>query len=77
MAVPATPATTTAVTNGANSRTDARTKKPPRRSRAPNSDRKLAACRPGAPNPNARVEIIIGNQQRLSANRNCPMNSPP
>ncbi len=52
-------------------------KKPPRRSSAPNRDRKFAACRPGAPNPKAMVEIIIGNQQSWSANRNCEMNSPP
>ena len=77
IAVPATPATTTAVTNGANSRTEARMKKPPRRSRAPNSERKFAACRPGAPKPKAIVEIIIGNQQSWSANRNWQMNSPP
>jgi hypothetical protein len=48
IAVPATPASTIAVTNGANSRIDASTKKPPRRSLAPNSVRKLLACRPGA-----------------------------
>src|SRR5215204_776447 len=77
IAVPATPATTTAVTVGANSRIEASTKKPPRRSSAPNSERKFAACRPGAPNPNASVEIIIGNQQSWRAKRNCPMNSPP
>jgi hypothetical protein len=77
IAVPATPATTTAVTNGANSRTEARMKNPPSRSRAPNRERKLAAWRPGAPNPKAIVEIIIGNQQSWSANRNWPMNSPP
>src|SRR5918994_86221 len=77
IAVPATPATTTAVTNGANSRIEARTKNPPRRSSAPNSDRKFAAWSPGAPNPNATVEISIGNQVSWSANRNWPMNSPP
>ena len=38
---------TIAVTNGANSRIDASTKKPPRRSSAPNRTRKFAACRPG------------------------------
>ena len=48
IAVPATPASTIAVTNGANSRIEASTKKPPRRSLAPNSVRKLEACRPGA-----------------------------
>ena len=63
MAVPATPATSTPVTNGANSRIEARTKNPPRRSSAPNSVRKLAACSPGAPKPKASVEIITGNQQ--------------
>ena len=77
IAVPATPATTTAVTNGANSRTEARMKKPPRRSRAPNRVRKLAACRPGAPNPKATVEISIGNQHSWSAKMNWEMNSPP
>ena len=35
------------VTNGANSRIEASTKKPPRRSSAPNRTRKFAACRPG------------------------------
>ena len=47
MAVPATPARMIAVTNGANSRIDASTKKPPRRSIAPNRTRKLPAWRPG------------------------------
>ena len=42
------PASTIASTNGANSRIEASTKKPPRRSSAPNRTRKLAACRPGA-----------------------------
>ena len=70
LAVPATPAMITAVTNGANSRTLARTKKPPRRSSDPNSTRKLPAWRPGAPYANAIVEISSGNQQRRSANRN-------
>jgi hypothetical protein len=77
IAVPATPATTTAVTKGANSRIEARTKKPPRRSRAPNSERKLAACSPGAPKPKATVETSSGNQQSCSAKRNWPMNSSP
>ena len=63
IAVPATPATTTAVTKGANSRTEAKTKKPPRRSRAPKRERKFAACRPGAPKPKATQLISIGNQQ--------------
>jgi hypothetical protein len=49
MAVPATPAMMIAVTNGANSRIEASTKNPPRRSSAPKSTRKFAACRPGAP----------------------------
>jgi len=44
----AAPETTMAVTNGANSRIEASTKKPPRRSLAPNSVRKFDACRPGA-----------------------------
>jgi hypothetical protein len=77
IAVPATPATTTAVTAGANSRTEARMKKPPRRSRAPNRERKFAACRPGAPKPKATQEISIGNQQSCRAKRNWPMNSSP
>ena len=63
IAVPATPATTTPVTKGANSRIEASTKKPPSRSSAPNRERKFAAWSPGAPKPKARVEIIIGNQQ--------------
>ncbi len=52
-------------------------KKPPSRSSAPNSERKFAACRPGAPKPKATVEISIGNQQSCSANRNWLTNSPP
>ena len=47
IAVPPTPARMIAVTNGANSRIDASTKKPPRRSSAPNRTRKLPACKPG------------------------------
>ena len=77
IAVPATPASTIAVTNGANSRIEASTKKPPRRSLAPNSVRKFEACRPGAAYPKAIVEIISGNQHSRSANRNCCTNSPP
>ena len=77
IAVPATPARMIAVTNGANSRIDANTKNPPNRSNAPNRTRKLPACSPGAPYPNATVEINSGNQHNLSANRNWPMNSPP
>src|SRR3954451_18903920 len=49
IAVPATPARITAVTNGANSLTDANTKNPPRRSNDPNRIRKFPACSPGAP----------------------------
>ena len=77
IAVPATPATTTAVTSGANSRTEARMKNPPSRSSDPNSERKLAACSPGAPKPNAIVEIIIGNQLSWSTKRNWETSSPP
>ena len=47
--VVATPASTIAVTSGANSRIEASTKKPPRRSSAPKRTRKLAAWSPGAP----------------------------
>ena len=47
IAVPATPETMIAVISGANSRIDASTKKPPRRSSAPKRTRKFAACRPG------------------------------
>ena len=47
IAVPPTPARMIAVTNGANSRIEASTKKPPRRSIAPKRIRKLPACRPG------------------------------
>src|SRR5436305_12484741 len=42
-----------------------------------NRIRKLPACRPGAPYPNAIVEMSSGNQQSLSANRNWFTNSPP
>src|SRR3954453_19093676 len=77
IAVPATPARTIASTNGANSRILANTKNPPRRSSAPKSTRKLAACRPGAPYPNATVETRSGNQHSFSAKRNWLTNSPP
>src|ERR1700704_153078 len=77
IAVPATPAKITAVTNGANSRTDANTKNPPSRSNEPNKIKKLPACNPGAPYPNATVEINNGNQHNLSANKNWITNSPP
>src|SRR3954452_12822906 len=77
IAVPATPASTIASTNGANSRIDANTKNPPRRSNAPNNTRKFAACRPGAPYPNATVETNSGNQHSFRANRNWLTNSPP
>src|SRR5215212_7860582 len=77
IAVPPTPARMIAVTNGANSRIDESTKKPPSRSTAPNSTRKLPAWRPGAPYPKAIVEIVSGSQQRRSMNRNCCTNSVP
>src|SRR3954465_8670364 len=77
IAVPATPASTIASTNGANSRIDASTKKPPRRSSAPKRTRKFAACRPGAPYPNATVETSNGNQHSFNAKRNWLTNSPP
>src|SRR5919201_5944541 len=77
IAVPATPASTIASTNGANSRIEASTKNPPNRSSAPNKTRKLAACRPGAPYPNATVEINSGNQHNFNANKNWLTNSPP
>src|SRR3954454_13828202 len=77
IAVPATPASTIASTNGANSRIDANTKNPPNRSSAPNNTRKFAACNPGAPYPNATVETNNGNQHSFNANRNWLTNSPP
>src|SRR3954454_16010479 len=77
IAVPATPANTTAVTNGANSRIDANTKNPPNRSNAPNNTKKSAACNPGASYPNATVEIKSGNQHNFNANMNWPTNSAP
>src|SRR3954447_20232473 len=77
IAVPATPARTIASTNGANSRIDASTKKPPRRSSAPKRTRKFAACRPGAPYPNATVETSNGNQHSFNAKRNWLTNSLP
>src|SRR5215210_6438183 len=77
MAVPPTPARMIAVTNGANSRIEASTKKPPSRSMAPNRTRKLPAWSPGAPYPNAIVEMVSGSQQRRSMNRNCCTNSVP
>ena len=77
IAVPATPATTTAVTSGAIWRIAARTKKPPRRSSAPIRVRKFAACRPGAPKLSATVETSSGNQESRRAKRNCPTSSSP
>src|SRR6059036_1307929 len=77
MAVPATPASTIASTNGANSRIEASTKNPPSLSKAPKSTRKFAACNPGAPYPNATVETNNGNQHNFNANKNCDTNSPP
>src|SRR6266446_270127 len=77
IAVPATPANTIASTNGANSRIDANTKNPPKRSSAPKSTKKFAACNPGAPYPNATVETNNGNQHNFNANKNCETNSPP
>src|ERR1700704_268881 len=77
IAVPATPANTIASTNGANSRIDANTKNPPKRSNAPNNTRKFAACNPGAPYPNATVDTNNGNQHNFNANKNCETNSPP
>src|SRR5436190_592154 len=50
IAVPATPASTIASTNGANSRIDASTKNPPRRSSAPRAESKQS--RNGLTNPN-------------------------
>src|SRR5919107_43702 len=70
IAVPATPAITIAQTSGANSRTTASTKRPPRRSIAPNRFRKFAAWIPEAPYVNATDAMIIGNQQSRIANRN-------
>src|SRR3954452_25007635 len=77
IAVRATPANTIASTNGANSRMLARTKNPPKRSSAPNNTKKFAACRPGAPYPNATVETSSGNQHNFNAKRNWLTNSPP
>src|SRR3954454_5082147 len=77
IAVPATPARMIAVTNGANSRIEASTKKPPSRSIAPNRMRKLPACNPGAAELIAIVEINNGNQHNRSANMNGTANSPP
>src|SRR5947209_19670315 len=77
IAVPATPANTIAVTNGANSRIDANTKNPPNLSSAPNNTKKFAACNPGAPYPKATVDTNNGNQHNFNANKNCETNSPP
>src|SRR3982074_2580301 len=77
LARPAPPANTIASTNGANSRIDANTKNPPRRSNAPNNTKKFAACNPGAPYPNATVDTNNGNQHNFNANKNCDTNSPP
>src|SRR6476659_4575896 len=57
--------------------TPANTKNPPNRSNAPNNTKKFAACNPGAPYPNATVEINSGNQHNFNANKNCETNSPP
>src|SRR5712691_5821061 len=77
IAVPATPANTIASTNGANSRIDANTKNPPKRSSAPNHTKQFAACNPGAPYPNPTVDTNNGNQHNFNANKNCETNSPP
>src|SRR5947209_15016975 len=77
IAVPATPARMIAVTNGANSRIDAKTKNPPNLSTDPNNRRKFPACSPGAPYPNATVDTSNGNQHNRSANKNWFTNSPP
>ena len=62
IAVPTTPATTMALIQGANSRTEAMMKKEPRRSGMPKMAKKLSACRPGAPKPKQNVEMTIGIQ---------------
>ena len=72
IAVPATPATTTAVTSGPIQRIAVSTKKPPSRSSAPNSERTPAACRPGAPRLRAKVEISSGNQESLQHEEELP-----
>jgi len=77
IAVPATPATTTAVTSGPIQRIAITTKKPPRRSSAPISERIPAACRPGAPRLSAKVETMSGNQESLRTKRNCQTSSSP
>ena len=77
IAVPATPATTTAVTSGPIQRIAITTKKPPSRSSAPNSESTPAACSPGAPRLRAKVEIRSGNQESFSTKRNCQTSSSP
>src|SRR4030081_2470591 len=77
IAVPATPANTIASTNGANSRIDANTKNPPRRSNVPKNTKKFAACNPGAPYPNATVDTNNGNQHNFNANYNCDTTAQP
>ena len=77
IAVPPTPARMIADAIGANSRIDANTKNPPKRSIAPNKIRKFPACSPGAPYPNAIVVIINGNQHNRNMNKNCCTNSVP
>ncbi len=62
MAVPTTPATTMALIQGANSRTEAMMKNEPSRSGIPKMEKKLSACRPGAPKPKQNVEMTIGTQ---------------
>ena len=63
IAVPATPATTTAVTSGPIQRIAVRTKKPPSRSSAPNSVQRPGRLQPGR----AEVEGEGRDQQREPA----------
>ena len=77
IAVPATPATTTAVTSGPIQRIAVSTKKPPSRSSAPKTCSGPAACSPGAPRLSAKVEISSGNQQSRSVKSNWSTSSSP
>ncbi len=76
MAVPTTPATTMALIQGANSRTEAMMKKEPSRSGMPKMEKKLRACRPGAPKPKQKVEITIGTQHSRRMEYICSRTSP-
>ena len=77
IAVPATPATMIAVTNGANSRMPASTKNPPDAVERAEQRQEVRRLQPRRPEVTATIEIAIGNQQSWRAKMNCESSSPP